>query len=124
MILLEFAGEPELVSLLTDLDFVFFDNSCCIKRTGGKPLDDWDVLRDIPLSNGIPVAVAWPTTHHAKLEDYAEFIRQSTKTNGSTWTDLLCVRRDFLPEFMYAAGRLDGQRPPNFAVSLRSPLDA
>ncbi len=120
----EFMGEPDVVDYLSDRDFVFIDTECTIINSRNADLEAWEIVRSSSLSTGRTVLVAWPRQQFSQLSAYADFLRTERHRLGSVWSDLLCVSRSFLPHFMFAAGQVDAEFGPAYAISIRDKLDA
>jgi len=107
MLLIEFGGEDAIIKLLSDSGYILIDTKYLLVCSRNAPnSSDWCNLMPINLSTGIEAYQGWPVNLPMLSQDYCEWIRSKSRKLGGVWTDLLCVHRSFLPEFLRASARL------------------
>lgn len=120
----EFDGREDVMAEIIAAGFTIMDTECIVVNEPGAQLDEWNVVRNSTLSTGKTVAVAWPRNHISDPRQYCRFLRTQRRKVGLVWTDLLCIRHDYVPEFMFAAGRRDMEVGPTFGFSMKKKISA
>lgn len=105
----EFGGQPGLLDLLDERDFVLFDTEYLFR---GSPtvgaLEKFTVKEaDIPLSTG---TFAWKGVPKRTWSDYMKQFNEMQKNDGLIQTDLVCVNRNFLSNFKNALPHVSNKR--------------
>lgn len=107
MLLIEFGGEDAIIELLSESDYILIDTKYLLVCTRNPPdLIDWTNLAPVSLSTGVDAYLAWPLNLPMQSQEYCEWIRKRSRSIGGVWTDLLCIHRSFMPEFLRAAACL------------------
>lgn len=101
VLLVEFGGDLEVLQLMLEQDYEFYDHEYfLIPRRDFEPdLRQWEVLREGTLSTNVRFFRAWPRDAPAGPEEYCEFFRAESAKIGSVWTDLVFVAPDFMATF-------------------------
>ena len=107
MLLIEFGGEDAIIELLSNSGYILVDTKYLLVCSRNSPdLIDWTSLTPINLSTGIDAYQAWPVNLPMQSQEYCEWIRKRSRSLGGVWTDLLCIHRSFMPEFLRATACL------------------
>ena len=107
LFLIEFSGEGDILGMLADANYVFVDCKYLLVCTRSRPcITHWASLEPLKLSTGVPGFNAWPLDAPRETAAYCQWMREQSRLVGGVWTDLLCIRRGFLPEFFEAVGQL------------------
>lgn len=119
VLFVEFGGDLEVLQLMLDWGYEFFDHEYfLIPRLDVDPdLRQWEIHSEGTLSTGAKFYRGWPISVPEKPEDYCEFFRAESGKIGSVWTDLVFVAPQFMPTFVQAL------RAYNQLPALRMPDD-
>jgi FkbM family methyltransferase len=105
--LIEFDGDIEILNLLAASGYVFVDSKYLLVCSRNTPSSEhWGALEAIKLSTGVQAFNGWPTGAPTESAAYCQWLRDQSRQIGGVWTDLVCVRIGFLPEFLEAAAQL------------------
>lgn len=106
MIYTEFSGDEELLTTLIEYDFIVFDDEYIVSpRTADADLTEWDIIKPIALSSGATAYRVWPRVYPRHPDEYARWLANKRPEIRAVQTDLLCVKRRFLPEVLMSASR-------------------
>lgn len=104
---IEFGGEEQILQFLEERGYVFFDNLYLLVVVRNKPsLMHWKDDKPVVLSNGEEAFNAWPRNAPRPYGDYCAWVREQTKEIGGVWTDMVCVHKSFLPNFLAAVANV------------------
>lgn len=102
---IEFGGELEIIELLADSDYVFFDTHYLIIVNRQEPSSaTWHIERPVALSTGAKAFFGWPLEAPRKYSAYCTWLQEENKKIGGVYSDIVAVRRSALPAFLAAAG--------------------
>lgn len=100
---IEFSGEESILQFLAERDYVFFDNVYLLVAVKSKPsIMDWVVGNPVALSTGKDAFDCWPINAPRSLTEYCNWMRTQRKQIGNAQTDMVCVHKSFLPNFLDA----------------------
>lgn len=106
LLVIEFAGEVDVIDFLARRGYRFFDGEYLLIARPDANLEGWDIMRGGTLSTGRPYLYAWPVAEIPQdMIKYCGIFKKWRKAVGGVWTDLVCVRPGFLNTFMVAAKR-------------------
>ena len=107
MFLVEFDGESDILSMLAASDYVFIECKYLLVCSRNRPASSqWTALETLSLSTGVPGFNGWPLDCPREPAAYCQWLSEQSGQIGGVWTDLLCIRRAFLPDFLEATGKL------------------
>jgi FkbM family methyltransferase len=101
VLLVEFGGDLEVLQLMLNQGYGFYDHEYFLIPRGDLEPDlrRWDVIREGTLSTNAKFFRAWPRDAPTGPEDYCEFFRAESAKIGSVWTDLVFVAPEFMENF-------------------------
>lgn len=107
MFLVEFDGDADILSMLSAADYIFIDCKYLLVCARNRPASSqWTALEPISLSTGVPGFNGWPLDCPREQSAYCGWLKEQSRQIGGVWTDMLCIRRAFLPDFLEATGKL------------------
>lgn len=102
----EFGGEESILEYLEGHGYVFFDNAYLLVATRSAPSEEqWIIEKSVALSTGKEAYEAWPRCAPRSFGDYCTWLKEQKKQIGNVQTDMVCVHRSFIPEFLEASSK-------------------
>jgi FkbM family methyltransferase len=100
----EFNGEEEILQFLFSRGYIFFDSMYLLVAKKRKPDPScWGALCPVKLSTGVEAYNGWAKSSPRDFPGYCQWLLDQGRQIGGVWTDMVCVHRSFLPEFLRAA---------------------
>lgn len=103
---IEYGGQSEILEFLAARGYVLFDTPyLVIPSNVDQVLGDWRAVKTLQLSTGARAFYAWPNSIPRDIRGHAAQMRNESRRLGHVFTDMLCVRREFMPIFLTALSR-------------------
>jgi len=112
IIYIELMRSPDLLKKLVALEFILFDTEYLVTPKKDSDLTGWRKTRETILSTGQASIRAWPDHAPSEIDKYNEWVVKETEKAGSFTTDIVAVRKAFIPELLIACGK--AQKKANY----------
>ena len=112
MIFIEFEGDRRIIDFLLEKEYVLIDSGHYMysqKPDGPRAVDVSPSFKASTVASGREVAAGELIERPLGAEDYIQFFTQLGKL--ALHTDLLAIRREYMPDFLHALADLQRNRP-------------